>query len=163
MPFLFEFAELDFEFELEELAGLLGGEVEEILGGEEVGPVVFDHADVGRDGDLAIGEGVEGLLGGRGIGAGGEVNEDFDVLGGVILHAGDLDLALVVGGEDGVDQRGGGLAEGELGDGEEVLLAGFDPGATFHTAATLAIIILRNVGDAAGGEVGHDLGLLLAE
>ena len=82
---------------------------------------------------------------------------------GVVFDALNLDFALFVGRDDGVDQRGGGLAEGEFGDREQVLLARFDAGAAFYTAAAFAVVIFGHVGDPTGREVGHDFGCLFAQ
>jgi hypothetical protein len=48
-----------------------------------------------------------------------EMNEDLDLVGGIVVDVLDLDLALGVGGEDLLDERLGGDAEGKLGDGEQ--------------------------------------------
>src|SRR2546427_711107 len=49
-----------------------------------------------------------------------EMDEDLDLVGGVVVHVLDLDLALGVGSEDGLDEGLGGDAIGQLGDGEEI-------------------------------------------
>ena len=74
VPLFFEFAELDLEFELEKVTRLLGGQVEQVLGREKVRLLVLDHADIGRNGKLAIGESIECLLDGLGVGARGQIN-----------------------------------------------------------------------------------------
>lgn len=163
VPLLFELTELDLEFELEQVTRLLGGEVEQILSGEEVRLLVFDHADVGRYGQFAIGEGVERLLDGLGVGSGGQIDKDLDDVGGIILDALDFDLALFVGRDDRIDQAGSRLAKRKFGDGELEFAALFDAGANFDATTALAVVVFGHVGDAAGREVGHELGLFLAQ
>ena len=68
----------------------------------------------------------------------------------------DLDLALGVGGEDRLDERDGGGAVGQLGDGDLVFAAGLHLGANFYFSAALAVVVVCEVGDAAGGKIGDD-------
>jgi hypothetical protein len=70
---------------------------------------------------------------------GREVDEDLGVLGGVVLDVAHLDLALLVGLDDALDQAGGGGAEGDLVDhqGLVVLLADARPAADAATALAL--------------------------
>ena len=96
MPLLLEFAELDLELLTDQVAGLLGAVLEDLGDAEEAGFVVLNDAGVRRDADLAIAEGVKGLQSLVGVGAGGKVDADLDVLGGAILDLGDAHLALLV-------------------------------------------------------------------
>ena len=105
---------------------------------------------------LAGGEDVELLDELLGVGALGQVDEDLNLFGGIVVDVADLELALGVGGEDRLDERLGGGAEGQLGDGEQVLRAHLDAGADLHLSATLAVVVFGEVGDAAGGEVGEE-------
>jgi hypothetical protein len=75
----------------------------------------------------------------------------------------DLDLALGVGGEDGLDQRLGGDAEGQLGDGEQVFGALLDLRANLHLAAALAVVVGGKIGGAAGREIRKDAEVLSLE
>ena len=103
-----------------------------------------------------LGEDVELLDDLLRLGALRQMDEDLDLVGGVVVDVLDLDLALGVGGEDGLDERLGGDAEGQLGDREQVFGALLDLGADLHLAAALAVVVFREIGGAAGGEVGED-------
>jgi hypothetical protein len=110
VPLLLEFAELDLEFALEEFLGGLGAGLEDVADAEEDGFVVAgvgvadDDAGGGVELHLAAGEDVELLDDLVGLGALREVDEDLDLVGGVVVDVLDLDLALGVGGEDGLDE-----------------------------------------------------------
>ena len=67
-----------------------------------------------------------------------------------MLH---LELALGIGGEDRVDQRGGRRAVGQLCHREQVLRLLLDLRANLHLPAALTVIVLGKISDATGGEV----------
>lgn len=99
-----------------------------------------------------------------GVDAWGEMDEDFDLGGGVVLDTEDLDFALFVGGDDGVHQGAGGGAEGDLDDAEDVLfVTGFDAGTDADATAAEAAVVVGGVHDAALGEIGEDVEVLFAE
>ena len=85
VPFFGEFAEFDLEFQLEQLAGLVGDAAEDVRDAEELRLAIGDDAGVGRDGQLAIGEGEERVARRFRIRSGGQVDEDVGVGGGVVL------------------------------------------------------------------------------
>ena len=120
------------------------------------GLVVLDHAGRRRKLHLAVGEDVELLDDLLGLAALRQVDQDLDLVGRVVVDVLDLDLALGVGGQDRLDQRLGRRAEGQLGDREEGLAAHLDLRPDLHLAAALAVVVLGEVGDAAGREVGKD-------
>ena len=65
--------------------------------------VVMDDAGVRGYAHLTIGKRVKGgqdVLGGNG---GRKINEDFDLLGGVVLYLRNLDFALFGGRKNGID------------------------------------------------------------
>ena len=66
---------------------------------------------------MAVGEDVELLDDLVGVGALGEVDEDFNFVGGVVVEVADFEFSFGVGGEDGFDEGGGRHAVGEFGDG----------------------------------------------
>ena len=114
--------------------------------------IADDDAGGGVELHLAAGEDVKLLDDLFRLRALREVDEDLDLVGGVVVDVLDLDLALGVGGEDGLDERLGGDAVGQLGDGEEVFGALLDLGADLHLAAALAVVVFGKVGGAARGE-----------
>ena len=162
VPLLFEFAELDLELALEErLRGIDAG-LEDVADAEELRLVVAglriadDDARGGVELHLAAREDVELLDDFFRLRALREMDEDLDLVGGVVVDVLDLDLALGVGGEDRLDERLGGDAEGQLGDREEIFGAHLDLRADLHLAAALAVVVFRKIGGAARGEIGKD-------
>jgi len=84
------------------------------------------------------------------------MDEDLDLVGGVIVNVPDLDLTLGIGGEDGLDERRRGHSERQLGNGEEVFGALLDLRADLHFAAALSVVIVGKIGGTAGWEIRKD-------
>ena len=162
VPLLLEFAELDLEFALQQRLGGLDAALEDVADAEEVRLVVAglrvadDDAGGGVELHLAARENIELLDDFAGLRALRKMDENLDLVGGVVVDVLDLDLALGVGGEDGLDERLGGHAVGQLGDGEEVFGALLDLRADLHLAAALAVVVFGKIGGAAGREIGED-------
>ena len=164
VPVGLELVELDLQLLQEDVAGVEGAVLEDVAHREELRFVVLDHAGVGGDVDLAVRERVECVDGLVGRDVVGQVDEDVHLVRGHVLDLLDLDLALVLGLEDGVDEVLGVLAVGDLRDGDGVLVDLLDAGADLDGAAAAAGEVLAAVGEAAGGEVGIDLvGLALED
>ena len=110
MPLLFEFAELDVEFALQQCLGGVDAGFEDVANAEEVGlvvaglPVADDDTGGRVELHLAVCEYIKLLDDFAGLGALWEMDEDLDLVGGVVVDVLDLDLALGVGGEDGLDE-----------------------------------------------------------
>ena len=83
---------------------MFGADFDEVVDGDEAGFVVVDDDSVRREGEFAVGEGVEGLDGLVGVDARGQVDQDFDFSGGIVFDAEDFDFALFIGGNDGVHE-----------------------------------------------------------
>ena len=163
VPLVLQLAELDFELAAQDVAGVVGVVLEDVVHGEELRLAVLDDAGVRGDGGLAVREGVEGVDGlVRGYVV-GEVDDDLDLLRGHVLDLLDLDLALFAGLQDGVDQHVGGLPVGDFRDVDRVLVDLLDLGADLDDAAALAGVVLAAVGVAAGREVGIELIRLLPQ
>ena len=79
---------------------------------------VLDDAAVGRNLDLAVGEGVEGVDGLVRRRAGLQMDDDARLARGEVFDVAHLDLALLHGLDDGGDEGVGGLAIRNFGDGE---------------------------------------------
>ena len=139
------------------VAGVVGAVFQYLVDGQELRLVVLDHAGVRGEVAFAVGECIErvdGLVGGH---VAGQVDEYLHLVGGHILDLLYLDLALVLGLQDGFDELLGVLAEGDFRDGYGALVDLHDLCAHLHAAAPLALHILRAVGRAAGREVRVDL------
>lgn len=104
MPLLFEFAEFDFEFTTKYVPGVFGTDFDEFVDRKESGFVVVDDDGVWGERNFAVGEGVERLYGLVGVDAWGEMDENFDLSGGIVFDTKDFDFALFIGGDDGVHQ-----------------------------------------------------------
>ena len=103
MEFILEFEFLEFELPFENLDELSGILLEHLGDRQLNGPVVFDDDNAAGDGDFAIGESVEGIDELLGADAAGGFDFDFDLFGGEIVDALDLDLSFARGVFDGTD------------------------------------------------------------
>ena len=160
VPFSFQFVQFDAQLFTQQLHRMEGVVAQDLLDVEELGLVVLDDAGVGGDAGLAVRERekrVDGLVGRDVV---GQVDDDFDLGCRHVLDLLDLDLALILGFQDGIDDDLGGLAVGDLRDGDGVLVALLDLGADLDHAAAAPFLVLRAVGVTAGGEVRIELDLL---
>ena len=158
-----ELAAAYLEFAAEEGLGVLGTVAQHVAHGEELRLVVGDDAAVGRDVDLAVGEGVEGVKGLVGRDAGSEMHLYLHLGGGVVVHLARLDLAFLYGLEDGLDERGGGLAVWYLADDEGLVVELLYLRPHLEHSAALAVVIAADVDAASRGEVGIELEGLAVE
>ena len=131
---------------------------------EEGGLVVPDHAGVGGYLGLALGEGVEGVYGLVGGDIGRKMDDNLHFLGGHIVNLLDVDLLLVLGFEDAVNDALGGLSVRNLRDGDGGLVHFVDAGTHLDHAAATALVVLGAVCDTAGREVRQEgIGLSLED
>ena len=157
VPVGLQFVQLDLQLLEQQVAGMVGAVLEDVVNRQELRLVVLDHAGVRRDVDFAVREGVQGVDGLVRGDVVGQVDEDVHLVGGHVLDLLDLDLALVLGPEDGIDDVLGVFPVGDFRDGHGVLVDLLDAGAHLDGAAPLALHVLAAVGEAAGREVGIDL------
>ena len=117
VPRLVEFMQPDFELLPQQRPRMIGRTAQDLAHAHEVGLLVPDDAGVGRNRHLAVGEGVERVdrLVRRFVGR--HLHDDLHVLGRVVDHAADLDLALLVGLDDRLLDRLGGRRIGNFGNG----------------------------------------------
>ena len=164
VPVAFQFSEPDAQLRLQEVAGVHGVVFQDVVDAQELRLVVPDHAGVGGDVALAVRERVQGVDGLVGRHVTGQMDEDVHPVGGHVLDLLDLDLALVLGLEYGVDEHVGGLAIGNLRYGDRALVYLLDAGAHLHAASAAAVLVFAAVGEASGGEVRVDfVGLALED
>ena len=131
--------------------------------GEEARLVILDDAAVGRDINLAVGEGIEGIDGLVGRCAGCELYLNLHVTGRHVDDAAGLDLPFFDGLGDGVLQGSGRFGEGHLADDECLVVELVDLGTDAHHAAALPVVVFAHVDGAAGGEVGVEMEFLAFE
>ena len=129
----------------------------------EVRMTVLDHTGIGRDGNLAVGEGVERVDGLVGRDVVLQLDHDLHAVRRHVVHLLDLDLSLVAFADDGVDQAFGGLSEGDLADGQRAFVHLLDPGADLDLAAAQAVVVFGAVHQAARREIRIEFEGLLTE
>ena len=136
---------------------------EHIAHSQELRLIVLDDATVGRDADLAIRKGVEGIDGLVARYARSQMHLDLHVGSSQILHLAGLDLSLFHCLHDGILNALRSLREGNLSDDERLLvyLLNFRP--HFDGASTLPVVILADVDATRCGEIGEELEGLFVE
>jgi hypothetical protein len=154
VPLLVEFAEADAQFRAEQVFGAFGTPAQDFADADEVRLLVGYDARVGRYGDFAVGEGVQGVDGLVGRFVGAHVDDDFHLFGGVVVHFPYLDFSLFVGLDDGLLDGLGCGAVGDFGNGERALVDFGDACAHLHYAAAQSVVVARHVDEAARLEVG---------
>ena len=81
-----------------------------------------------------------------------------------IINLTNLNLAFLVGFEDGLDDFGSGGTEGDLGDNKCLIIIRLgDAGADLHHSSSFAVVIARDINDAARREIGEELERLIAQ
>ena len=160
MERLHEFASADFQFAAQEVAGVVNGGAEHIADTEEAGLLVVDDATVGRDGNLAIREGVkriDGLVAAR---AGREVDNNFHVGRCHVLHLANLDFSLLAGADDAVNEGHNILAKGNFGDDQRLVVQFLNLRAHLDRTTAHTVVVLRDIDGTARLEIGIEAEVL---
>ena len=157
VPCLAQLAQPDFQLQPQQRLGVLGRAAQDLRNPEEVRLLVPDDARVRGDRHLAVGEGVERVDGLVRRLVGRDLNDDFDLVGRIVVDLSDLDLALVVGLDDRILDRLGGRGIGNLGDGKRPFVDLRNLRPHLHRAAAKAVVIAAHVGHAARREIGVKL------
>ena len=85
------------------------------------------------------------------------MDQHFDLVGRVVVHVLDLDLAFVVGGDDRIDERSGGGAVRELGNRENVFgLTRCNRRPHLNFSASFAVVVISEIGGASRRKVRPD-------
>ena len=163
VPVAFQLVEEDPEFLVEEVFGMECVVAQDFVHAHEMGFAVHDDAGVGGEGHLAVGESVErvdGLVGRNVV-----LQRDVDLHAAArhVVDLLDLDLALVVGLDDRVDEAFRGLAVRDFRDGQGPFVGLDDAGADLHFSAPQAFVVTGAVDQTAGGEVRIEFEIFLAE
>lgn len=158
-----EFALAYLQFLTEEAERVVHRLAQHVAHAEEVGFVVVDDAAVGRDADLAVGEGVERVDGLVRRYARGQMYENLHLGGRVVIDLANLYLALLGSLQYGVDERRGGLAIGNLGDGQRLVVHFVDTGTHAHRTAAFTVVVAGHVDETARLEVGVEHEVLTLE
>ena len=153
MPLLLEFLQLDLEFALQQLLRPLRAALQNLAHAKELRLVVLDHARRRRQIRLAAGEHVKLLDDFLRLAALRQMDEDFHRVRRVVVDVLDLDLALRVRREDRLDQRLRRRPERQLRDRQQILAPHLDLRAHLHLPAALAIVVFREIRDAARRKV----------
>ena len=142
----------------------VGGIVpENLLHIKELRLVVDNYAGIGRNGNLAVGKGVEGiyrLVRGHVV---GQMDDDVGLVGGKVIDFPDLDLPFVLGFHYGVYHEPGGLPVRDFRDGYGVLVELLDFRTYLDGAAPPAFAISGAVCKTSGREVRQQLEILALE
>ena len=161
---LFEqFAAPYLQFAAQQVHGVVYGVAQHVADGEKLRFVVLNHAAVGRDVHLAVGEGVEGVDGLVRRHARCQVHLHLGVGGRVVVHFLGLYLALVDGLENRLDECAGVLAEGNLAYHQRLIVEFLYLGAHFEHPAALAVVVAAHIDAAPRGEVGIEMEFLAAQ
>ena len=153
VPVVLKLVQLYLQLAAQKLLGVVGAVLKYIFHAQELRLVVHNHAGVGGDGSLAVREGIKGvdcLVRGYVV---GQVNQNLHLCRGHILNLLDLDFALVLGLQYGIDHLAGGLSVRNFRYGDGVLVNFLYAGANLYHAATLAVHVFGTFGEASGREV----------
>ena len=163
MPFGFELFKPDLQFSLQQVAGLVRRNTQQVRYADEYRTIVNDHTGVRGDAHFAVGEGVECIDGD----VRGNPRRQFDIdlhfCRCVVGHFLDLDLALIVGLDDRIHQLGGRHTIGDIPDHDVLLIDLFDMCPTTDPSAAFTIIVGSGIDHAAGEEIGQQLEFLSAQ
>ena len=162
--FLFQFGFLDLQFPLEQCLRVVAREPEQVAYRGKDRFAVLHNAAVRRYIDFAVREGIQGVDRFVGRRTRRQLHYDTGRVGGEVIDLLDLDLAFLVGFEDGLDDLRGGGAVGDLGDDERLIVVRLrDARAYLDRTAALAVVVAGHVNDTARREVGIQGELLLAQ
>ena len=153
MPFLFQFPKLDLQLQFQQVFGMIGRGSQEFVHAHEPGLVIFDHTSIGRNTDFAVGKGVEGICRNIRRNARGQFHLDLYFSRRIVPHLLDLDLALIVGLQDGINQLGGGHVIRNILDEQGFLVTLFNPAADPYFPSPLAFVIIGDVNHARRQEI----------
>ena len=153
VPVVFELGKAYAELLFQQVAGVEGIVLEDVVDRKELRLVLHDHAGIRGNVGLAVGESVEGIDGLVGGDIVGKMDDDVHLVGGHIFDLLDLYLPLILGLEYGIYEDMGGFPVGNLGNGYGVLVELVDAGAHLDGAAALALVVFAAVGGASGREV----------
>ena len=91
-----------------------------------------------------------------GVAALREMDEDFNLIGGVVVDVLDFDFALRVRGENRINQRFGIRSKRQFCNRQNVLAARFDFRANLNFSAALAVVVFGEIRHAASREIGKN-------
>ena len=145
VPLSIQLVELNLQLLFQQRFGVLGRAAQNLTNAQEMRLILIDYTRVGRNRNLAIGECVQCVdrLVGRFVGC--HVNNNLNLLRGVVLHLANLDLTLFVGLNDRLLDTLGCSRKGNLGDGQRALVDLRNACANLHRTATQTVIITRAI------------------
>ena len=146
-----------------QVLGAVGRVAQHVADGEELRLLVLDNAAVGRDVDLAVGEGIEGVDGLVRRHAGRQVDEYLHLSRCQVVYAAGLDLTLLDGLGDAFAERAHRLRERQLAYDQRLGVQLLYLSAYLEHAATLSVVVFRHVDRAARLEVGVQLEVLAVQ
>ena len=163
VPLFLKLVELYAEFGPQQVQGMLRGTLEQVGHPGKQRLVVLNHTAQGRNRHFTGRESVEGVHRLVRRNTGHQMQHNLHVLGRVVLDLLDLDLALVVGFDDGVNDTGRSRSKRNLRDDERLLVVYGNLGAATDATAAFTVVVLREIGNAPRRKIREDLHLAAAE
>ncbi len=158
-----QFLPPDIEFQFQQVEGSLCIHPEYFGNTHEPRFSVFNYTGVRRDGDLAFREGIKCIHGGVRGNPCCKVNQYLHIGGCIVIDLPDLDLALVIGREDGIDDGSRSGAIGDFADHQGFLILQDYFGAQADLPAPKTIIVPGNIDHAAGEKIGEEFELFFLQ
>ena len=121
--------------------------------------VINDDAGIGRNAYLTVCEGIKGIDGNVGRLPRGQLYQYFHVFSRVVHHFFNLDLAFVIGFDDGVNEAAGSGAIRYFTNGHGLSVQLFHLRPHLDFATSQALVVLRKVGLSACEKIGVNLWL----
>ena len=125
---------------------MVGSHPQDLADPYETWFVVIDYTTVGRDGDFTIGKSVECVNGFIGRDIGTQVDQDFNIFGGIVVDSLDFNLALFAGLDDGVNEAYSVLPIGKISDNQRLVIHLLNLGPDPDGTSTCTIIVTRHFG-----------------
>ena len=163
MQLLLKLALADLQFLADEVFRAVDAVAQHVADGQELWFLVADDTAVGRDVDLAVGEGIEGVNRLVRRYARSQMYHNLDVCRCQVVDAAGLDLALLNGLRDTLTECGDRFRERQFADDERLLVDLLDLGAHLQHTAALTVVVFRDVDAATRLEVGVELELLVVQ
>ena len=157
MPRFLELSKLDFQLALQQVTCAVCTDAQDVRNAHEDGLVVKHHATIGGQAHLTICERVERIEHFVRRDVVGQVHHHLHLVGGVVLHLLDLDLALVVGLQDAVNQRPRGHPVRNLANDQRLAVDLVDSRTHANTVPAKAVVVVFHVRHPAGGEIRIEL------
>ena len=158
-----QFAAANLQLATQEVGGVRHIRAQHLAHRHKTRRVGVDDTAVGRNAHFAIRKRIERIERLVARHAGGEMNENFDLLGREVLDLTNLDAPLIGRLLDAFAQRVHRFAVGQFGDRNGFAVAFFHPCTHLDTTAAQSVVVARHVDETARLEVGKEVELFPAQ